>query len=187
MREDWPVHERPNPNTYIDNPRNQPKVHKRPVATANLKECIVTEFIKEINFKRRQANLPEMFIKRAIQFGTWIMLLIRDRNFVIVYDTTSNTFDEQQRFIHADINEVVLDAQLGPFGDIPNVNFCAISYIKFNEIALHLRPANQLLRFNNPSGLCIRQLQFCEPGNFRRLAHRSFADVILAFIRVNLR
>ena len=83
------------------------------------------------------------------------MLTISDRNFVILYDINSNTFEDCQRYISKSVNDVILEAKIGSFSDFVGTNFAAITYNQFNEVSLSLTFHNELIDHGDPGGLLV--------------------------------
>jgi hypothetical protein len=98
--------------------------------------------LKELNEQRNQARIGPLIVQEAIDVGPGIVLVIRDRTFVVYYDTATQTFLDSQKYISTECNDSILGMKSCSFSDFANMNFTAIAYNKFNELNLRLRSAH---------------------------------------------
>lgn len=115
---------------------------KNPSAIGKLNALSLNHYLKELNDQRNQARIGPLIVKEAIDIGSGIVLVIRDRTFFIYYDTATQTFFDTQKYISTECNDSILGMKTGAFSDFVNMNFTAIAYNKFNELNLRLRLAH---------------------------------------------
>jgi hypothetical protein len=170
-----------------DQNKRPDNILKAPIINGNLSPRPVNNYLKEINYKRKHVELAELIVKSVCEMGSWIILVIKDRNFLIIYDTILNKFTENQQYVNNEINDVIIDVKGGCFGDFNGTKFSALAYNKFNEVDLSLTFVNKLFSSGHTHGVPILELFADQYENFVRCSDRSIPYIAFLLVCFNIR
>ena len=150
-----PQHSNPqfNQNPRYQNPRQEiggtpntpvtrPPLRDLVVQSENLKFLSENDYLFNNNSICRQVGWPELTVKSVVSVEHFLVFLIENRNFFLLFDTQKKSFVEKQQYLQADINDSISQLTTGPFGDIPNTSFSAFVYYRVNEVTLSFSWSN---------------------------------------------
>lgn len=106
------------------------------IQSENLKFLSENDYLFNNNSICRQVGWPELTVKSVTSVDNFLVFLIENRNFFLLYDTLKKSFVEKQQYLQADINDSISTLTTGSFGDIPNTIFSAFVYYRVNEVTL---------------------------------------------------
>ena len=88
-----------------------------------------------MNSSRRNNGLDFLIISQVVHIGHFFLLVVKSKNFIIIFNSETNAFVKDPLYINADINDSIVTLRACQFGDLPG-DFIAVSYINFNDLKM---------------------------------------------------
>jgi hypothetical protein len=136
----YPKNNFPNQKSKYPNNQNKRPHNPHPNQMAEMNSQNVTQTfevvdLKELNFKRKQGGLSNLIISSVVQLGQMLLIIIKNEQFVILFNLENNQFLPNPLYINCDINQKILSVKSGTFGNIEG-QFIFVNYIHFNNLSL---------------------------------------------------
>lgn len=101
----------------------------------NVNQTFEVKDLKELNFNRKQGGLSNLIISSVVQVAKMLLLIIKNEQFVILFNLENNQFLQNPLYINCDINQKILSVKSGAFGNIEG-QFIFVNYLNFNNLTL---------------------------------------------------
>lgn len=124
-------------NSYqkLKQPRNPPPSQMGQLNTENVNQTFEVVDLKQLNSRRKQGGLGNLFISSVVRLDKILLLIIKNNQFVVLFNLENNQFMPDPLYINCDINEKILSIKSGQFGNIEG-EFIFVNYINFNNLSL---------------------------------------------------
>ena len=126
---------RKNYNNNSSNYHHQKQGNMSKQNSQNVQQSINISDLKELNLKRKNSGLGEMYSNSIVQLGKIVLVIIKNKPLVILFSLENNQFMPNPLYINCDINQKILAIKQCSFGNIEG-EFICINYLHFNELSL---------------------------------------------------
>jgi len=138
-------YERKEPYRENDRSFNQPSYQHKPmmvdsnqqIGSKRIDLLAQNDRIKQLNVHRQANGIAKLFINEILTSDNMIIMTVKEKNFVIVYDLSTGTLMDSQIYINTNINDMILKIRKGMFGKL-GTEFAIVGYTKFNEVAIKM-------------------------------------------------
>lgn len=96
-----------------------------------------TDRIKQLNIHRQTNGIAKLFVSETMIANNYLLMAVKEKNFVIVYDLATSTLMDSQVYINTNINDMIIKMRKGLFGKLGG-EFAIIGFTKFNEVAIKM-------------------------------------------------
>jgi hypothetical protein len=117
-------------------PRSNKKTHNQNQPnTPNVQDTLTNTDMKDLNLKRKNGGLRNLFFSSVTQVENILLLVVKDVQYIVLFNLETNQFLPNPLYINCDINQKILSIKSGKFGNIDG-NFVFVNYLHFNELSL---------------------------------------------------
>lgn len=124
------------PHSYSQ-PKNIPADTEQLIGSKSIELLSTNDRLKQLNIHRQNNGIAKLFISEALVTNDVLVMTVKEKNFVIVYDIATSTLMDSQIYINTNINDTILTIRKGMFGQL-GTEFAVVGYTKFNEVAIKM-------------------------------------------------
>ena len=114
-----------------------------------MKQIFEINHIQVVNGYCKDLNWPQLTPKSMHLIENWLVFIIEDHWYYLIFDLTKKIFTEKQHYLLSDINQPLEVVTSGYFGDVPNCKFSAFGYYKINCLHLAIQYFQKVRRLYN--------------------------------------